>query len=421
MKAGMLKIVNDLWLKRRDLVSDGFDESLAYISRKIPLKIHRVPSGTKCWTWVVPKKWTVQAAHIEDLSGRRLLDLEQHPLHVISYSEPVDKVVTKTELMKHLHTNTRRPKAIPFEFSYYEKKWGFCIQHNRLKEFNKNKYRVFIDSKFEKGKLKVGEITVKGRSRKVVVLVAHLCHPAMVNDDLSGVAVLLDIAQELQKRKNYYTYKFLLVPETIGSIAYLSRNEDIAAKIKYGIFLEMLGNDNTHALQLTKPANTRIDRIARYVMQRVLKSFRQGAFLEVIGNDEKVFNAPGVDIPMISISRYPYPEYHTSDDNPGIISPRNLRESKNLILRILNIIDRDYIPRRKFKGPLYLSGYGLWVDRKKDLQLNKSLRKIMLHLDQGASAFEIANNLNIDFETVINFLEKLYQKELIEKESADHE
>jgi len=248
----MIKLINQLWFKRRDIVSDGYDESLGYIFQIIPLKIHEIPSGTKCWTWIVPEKWGVKEAYIEDLDGNRILDLKDHPLHVVSYSLPIDKVVTKEELMKHLHTNPKRPGAIPFEFKYYERDWGFCIQHNRLKEFTKDKYGVFIDSKFEKGTLKVGDYTIEGEPNEIIVIVAHLCHPAMVNDDLTGVAVLVDIAKELNERRNHYTYKFLLVPETIGSVAYLSQNEDVIPKLKCGIFLEMLGNNNIHALQLTR-------------------------------------------------------------------------------------------------------------------------------------------------------------------------
>ena len=144
----MIKLIKDIWFKRRDIVSDGFDEALNYISKIIPLKIHKIPSGTKCWTWKVPEKWSVKEAYIEDLKGNQLLNLKDHLLHVISYSLPIDKVVTKEELMKHLHTNSKRPDAIPFEFKYYERDWGFCIQHNKLKKFTKDKYKVFIDSKF---------------------------------------------------------------------------------------------------------------------------------------------------------------------------------------------------------------------------------------------------------------------------------
>jgi len=406
----MMKLINDIWFKRRDIVSDGFDESLEYISKIIPLEIHKIPSGTKCWTWITPEKWSVKGAYIEDLNGNRLLDLKDHPLHVISYSLPVDKLVTKKELMKHLYTNPQRPEAIPFGFKYYERDWGFCVQHIRLGEFARGEYRVFIDSKFEEGTLKVGDCTIEGETDETIVLVAHLCHPAMANDDLAGVAVLVDIAKDLRKRNNHYTYKFLLVPETIGSVAYLSQNEGIIPKLKYGIFLEMLGNHNIHALQLTRQGNTRLDKIARYAMKRKLTNFREGPFRKVVGNDEMVFNGPGVNIPMISISRFPYPEYHTSDDNPSIISEENLKESKTLILEILNIIDNDRIPKRKFKGPVFLSGYGLWGPR-----IAENIEQIMLRLEGDKSIFDIAEELDMEFNDVLNYVNKFFAKGLITK------
>jgi len=410
-----MKLINDLWIKRRDIISNGFDESLEYISKLIPLKIHKFPSGTKCWTWIIPEKWSVKDAYIDDLNGNRILDLKDHPLHVISYSLPIDKIVTKEELMKHLHTNPKRPDSVPFEFKYYERDWGFCIQHNRLKEFTRDKYKVFIDSKFEKGNLKVGDYTIKGKTDEIIVLVAHLCHPTQANDDLTGVAVLVDIAKEMSKRSNHYTYKFLLVPETIGSIAYLSQNESIIPKIKYGIFLEMLGNNNIHSLQLTRQGNTRLDRIARYVMKRKLENFREGPFRKIVGNDEMVFNGPGVNIPMISISRFPYPEYHTSDDNPAIIAEEKLMESKNLILEIVNILDKDYIPQRQFKGPIFLSGYGLWVDWRINKKLNENIEQIMLNIEGDKSIFDIAEKLDIEFYDVLNYVNKFLENGLVRK------
>ena len=406
----MMKLIKDLWLKRRDIVSDGFDESLEYISKIIPLKIHKIPTGTKCWTWIVPEKWSVKEAYIDDLDGNRILDLKNHPLHVVSYSLPVDKIVSKEELLKHLHTNPERPDAIPFEFKYYQRDWGFCVQNSRLKELTKDRYKVFIDSNFENGDLKIGEFTIKGETDKIIV-----CHPAQVNDDLTGVAILVDIAKTIAKKNNYYTHKFLFVPETIGSIAYLSQNEDIIPKLEYGIFLETLGNDNVHALQMTRQGNTRLDRIARYVMKRKLENFKEGLFRTIVANDELVFNGPGVDIPMISISRYPYPEYHTSDDNPDIVLGQRLEESRDLILEILNIIDNDYMPKRQFKGPIFLSGYGLWVDWRENLELNQNIEKIILNLEGNKTVFDIAEELNMKFKDVLDFVNKLEKAMLIKK------
>jgi len=412
----MMKLIEDLWMKNRSLVNDGYDEALHYIGDIIDLKIHEIPSGTECWTWVVPEKWVINEAYIM-CGERKIIDFKEHPLHVLSYSLPVDKEVSKEELLKHLHWREDRPNAIPFEFKYYERDWGFCIQHSRLKELTEDKYKVFIDSKFEKGTLKVGDFTIKGETDETVVLIAHLCHPAQVNDDLAGVAVLVDIAEEMSRRRHHYTYKFLLVPETIGSVAYLSQNEDIIPGLKYGIFLEMPGNDNIHALQLTRQGNTRLDRLARYMMKKNLSDFREGAFRQVVGNDEMVFNGPGVDVPMISISRYPYPEYHTSDDNPGIITEERLVETKELILKTINILDRDYIPQRTFKGPVFLSRYGLWVDWRVDPELNNNLELIMLSLEGDESIFDIAEKLDMDFDVVYDYVNKFLDKGLVVKRS----
>lgn len=411
----MMKLINNIWFLRRDIISDGFDEALRHISKIIPLEIHKIATGTKCWTWTVPEKWSVKEGYIQELSGKKVLDLKDHPLHVMSYSLPINKVVSRAELLKHLHTKKERPNAIPFEFKYYERDWGFCMQHNRLKSLKAPKYEVFIDSKFEKGHLAVGDFTVKGEVTQTIVLIAHLCHPCQVNDDLTGVAVLVDLAKEIRKRKNFFTYKFLLVPETIGSIAYLSQNEDLIPKLKYGIFLEMLGNNNEHALQLTRQGDAKIDRIARYVMQKNLKNFKEGAFRTIVSNDEMVFNGPGVNIPTISISRWPYSEYHTSDDNLKIISEKRLEESKKIIFDIINILENDYTPKRKFKGPVFLSGCGLWVDWRKNKKLNHNVEQIMLNMEGDKSVFDTAQELEMDFDELLNYIDKFLEKGLIEK------
>ncbi len=410
-----MQLINDIWFLRRDIISDGFDEALEYISKIIPLKIHQIPTGTKCWTWVVPEKWSVGEAYIEDLQGNRILDVKNHPLHVMSYSLPIDKTVSKEELLEHVHTRIDKPNAIPFDFKYYQKDWGFCMEHNKLETLTQDKYKVFIDSTFQKGNLKVGEYTIAGKTKETIVLVAHLCHPCQVNDDLAGVAVLIDVAKELAKKDNYYSYKILILPETIGSVAYLSQNEKIIPQLKYGIFLEMLGNDNAFALQLSRQGDTKIDKIARYAMKRTLKDFREGAFRKIICNDEMVFNGPGVNIPMISVSRWPYPEYHTSDDSPSIVSQERLEESKNLILEILDILDKDYIPKRTFKGPIFLSGFGLWVDWRVNRALNSNIEQIMLRLEGDKSVFDIASELDMDFDTVREYIDKFFDNKLITK------
>jgi len=408
-------IINDLYLKRRDIVSDGFDESLEYLSRVFPLKIHEYSSGKKCWTWTIPQKWTVREAWIKDSSGNELLNLKNHPLHIIGSSLAVNKKVSKEELMQHLHTNSSRPEWIPWVFKYYERDWGFCVEHNRLKEFKDDEYQVFIDAEDAPGSLKVGEAVIPGKTKDIVFLVAHLCHPAQVNDDLAGVAVLMEVAQELAKKDNRYEYRVIILPETIGSVAYLSQNEKLFKQSKYGMFVEMTGNDNIFSLQLSKESDTHIDRIARSVMKKKLKKFNEGEFLKIVGNDERVFDGPGVNIPMISLSRHPYKEYHTSADNPDIVTEERLQEAKDLILDILDVLDKDYVPKRNFKGPVFLSGYGLWVPKEVDEKLNRVLMEIMYEFEGDKSVFDIAEKFEIDFFDMLNYINKFLEKGLITK------
>jgi aminopeptidase-like protein len=409
------KIVEDLYFTRRDLISDGYDKALEYLSKIIPLKIHKIASGTKCWTWTVPKKWNVSDAYIE-ANGKKLLDLKNHPLHVISYSLPIDKVVSHAELLEHIYTNPKRPDSIPFQFKYYEQDWGFCIEHKKLETFSHDQYRVLINSKFDDGELKIGEVFIKGKSNETIVLVAHLDHPAMANDDLAGVAVLVGIAKSLLEKSNLrYSYKFLILPETIGSVAYLSQNENIIPNLKFGIFLEMLGNNNEFALQFSKQSDTILDQISKNLLKTNYPNFSQGEFREVVANDEMVFNGPGVNIPMISISRWPYPEYHTSDDNISIIKPEKLEESKSLILEIIECLEDNYFPKRKFIGPPFLSGSGLWVDWQDDLKKNLLVEKIFMEFEGDKSIIDIANQLDLPFKKLLEYVNKFVDAGLVEK------
>ena len=196
----MEELISALWRLPRDIVSDGYDTALHALSTQVPMTVHEYPTGTECWTWLVPEKWTCQEAWLETLDGRRLFSYEDNPLHVVSYSLPVDREVSREELFEHLHVHPGLPDAIPFVFKYYERDWGLCCSRKLKDSLRDDRYRVVIRSEFSYGTLKVGEVIVPGKSAETFVLCAHLCHPAMVNDDLSGVVVGLKVMQELLKR-----------------------------------------------------------------------------------------------------------------------------------------------------------------------------------------------------------------------------
>lgn len=411
----MLQIIDQIWRTRRHIVSDGYDEALARLGGFLPLTVHEVASGTRCWTWQVPDKWDCREAWIE-ADGQRLVDFADHPLHILYGSLPFDGVVSRDELMRHLRWKEERPSAIPFEFKYYERDWGFCIPAEWRGRFTAEQYRVRIDVAEGPGTLKIGEHFIPGRSERCVVIVSHLCHPAMVNDDLAGVAVSVDIARRI--RDPYYSYRFLYLPETIGSVAYLAAHEDLIPNMAAGMFLEMLASAGPLVLQHSYEHDARMDHMASYVLARHQPGLHEGKFRTIIGNDEMVFDGPGVRIPMISLSRWPYPEYHTSDDNPDLIVPGNLVHAREAVLDLIRHLEADYVPVRHFRGPLFLSGYGLWVDWRENLKLNRALEWVMNNMEGQYSVSELAAQAGVDFWELKEWLDRALGHGVIEKRPA---
>lgn len=411
----MIELLRQIYPLNRSLVSDGYDEALRILDDRVGLNIHAYPSGTRCWTWRIPQKWTVHEAYIE-AEGQRIVDVADHPLHLWSSSLPVDRVVTAGELEAHLAYDPDRPDAIPFRFNFYELTWGFSVTWEQYQQMDADEYHVVIDAEHTDGELKVGEATIEGHSDEMVIFMAHLDHPAQANDGLSGVVVGAELVDRLRERDLHYTYQFLFLPETIGSIAYFSHNEDLIPRSRCGVFLEMLGNDNVFALQHSLQHDDFIDRAARRVLVDRFGegNFTEGRFREVVGNDEMVLNGPGLGVPTISISRWPYPEYHTDRDTPQIISEARLEEACDVILDLIDILETDFVPRRRFKGPIFLSGHGLWVDYRENFALNRAIEKVMLSLEGDQSILDIADQTRVTYRDIYDFVQRIVDLDLAE-------
>jgi aminopeptidase-like protein/aminoglycoside N3'-acetyltransferase len=422
--ASMEELISRLWRLPRDIISDGYDSALHALSTQVPMVIHEYPTGTECWTWIIPEKWTCHEAWVETLDGRRLFSYDENPLHVASYSLPLDRVVSRDELLAHLHVHPKLPDAIPFVFNYYERTWGLCCSQSLKKTLVDEQYRVRIRSDSSYGTLKVGEVVVPGRSRESFVLCAHLCHPAMVNDDLSGVVVGIKVMQALlQKAGLRYTYRFLILPETIGSVAYLSHQKELVKEMVGGLFLEMLGLDNPHALQLSFTGDSEADRCLSSALREADPSGWIGAFRTVVGNDERQFNAPGVRVPMLSLSRvmprgssdWPYyPEYHSSADTPERASPKSLAESRDLVLKMIDAFEGSRVPRNLYQGEVFCSRFGLNVNVYKDPEGNRALFDIIFLIDGTKSVAEIARICGISFESANRVVEELFRLGLVD-------
>jgi aminopeptidase-like protein len=429
----MLDLINELWFTPRDIVSDGYDWALKRLSEEAPMTIHEYPTGEPCWTWRIPEKWTCHEAYLETLDGQRILDYAAHPLHVVSYSLPFEGVVSREELLRHLHVHPRLPEAIPFVFKYYERDWGLCASQTLRDTLTDEAYRVVIRTTFEPGNLKVGEIIIPGESDETFVLVAHLCHPAMVNDDLTGVVVGLEAARTLlsnyqssegvrTKNPLHFTYRLLILPETIGSVAYLSHHEGLIPMMVGGLFLEMLGNDAPHALQGSFQPDSQADRCLLSTFKNLDLQGYNAPYRTVINNDERQFNAPGVRVPMLSLSRVeapgsenrPYREYHSSLDTPAIVSQERLDASCQVVLGLLQAWERNQYVVNRFKGEIFCSGYGIWVDYRLNPEGHRRLFEIMERCDGTRTVADIAVELDIPFQSVWQVVSLLQEKDLIE-------
>ncbi len=423
--ATMDEMIAPLWRLPRDIVSDGYDVALKALATQLPMTIHEYASGTECWTWIIPEKWTCHEAWLETSDGQRVLSYADHPLHVVSYSLPFEGVVSREELFRHLHVHPTRPDAVPFVFKYYERDWGLCASQRLKETLRDERYRVVIRTSFAAGTLKVGEVVVPGQSADSIVLCAHLCHPHQVNDDLTGVVVGIDVMRRLMKRSDLrFTYRFLIVPETIGSIAWLSHNEHLIPQLRGGLFLEMLGRAYPHALQLSYAGNSEADRCFTLALRDLDHSARVGNYRTVVGNDERQFNAPGVRVPMLSLSRVLpassgirfYEEYHSSDDTPAAIPLGSLDQSRDLVLQMLATLDGNCVPRNRFKGEVFLSRYSLHIDDKANPDDHRAVFAMLDLIDGTQSIAQIAARCEVPFNSAKRFVEALTRAGLVDLE-----
>ena len=436
---GTREIISDILRKlapaNRNLVSDEFELGLDYLRKYVDLTVHRYPSGADCWTWNVPKKWKIREAYIKR-GNETLVSFADHPLQVLCYSIPVRTKMRGRDLKQHIFVHRENPLAIPYEFSFYVPNWGFCLTRVQFEKIqDAEEYEVLIDSEFVDDRLSVGEYTVKGASEEHIYFLSHLDHPCQVNDGLIGVAANVALAKRLEQTKDhYYNYTFLFVPESIGSIAYLSRNEPRIPRIRYSVFVEMVGLQNPLVIQRSFKDRGLINRYAAYAVRKLQGEAKSYPFLSVAGNDEKIFDSPGVNVPSISITRvdqearlkkavkgtsgmiYPYPEYHSHLDDLDSVDIDAACGAVDALHALCRVIETDYIPRRTFKGPVFLTKYGLWTDWRKDAKASGDVTALMYALEGDKTVFQIAEELGMDFESLIGLLDRFYRKGLITKE-----
>lgn len=327
--AAMYALCERLFPICRSITGAGVRDTLTILQDYLDLTIHEVPTGTPAFDWQVPREWNIRSAWIADSSGRRLVDFANSNLHVMSYSTPVDQVVDLQELQTHLHSLPDFPDRIPYRTSYYDERWGFCLTHRQRETLVDGQYRVHIDSTLADGSLTYGEFFIPGASDEELLVSTHVCHPSLANDNLSGIAVAIALAQSIAAlpRKPRYGVRFIFIPGTIGAITWLAVNTARIAAIAGGVVLSGVGDSGSLTLKLSKRGDGLLDRaFARVVGQQ------QGSVRPYLpyGYDERQFCSPGIDIAMGCLMRTPYGEYdayHTSADNLDLINPDALADT----------------------------------------------------------------------------------------------
>ena len=332
----------------RSIAGPGIRQVLNLIKSEIhDLTVHSVSSGTNCFDWQVPKEWSFERATIKKLSGEIVIDTNINPLHVVMHSIPKSGVISFNDLKSRLHTNYDLPDAIPYVTSYYKEDWGFCLSENQLKALDESEYLVEIDSELKDGALNYGEFFIKGKTRKEIIISTYICHPHMGNNESSGPAVAVELLKSLMKEDLYYSVRVLFIPETIGSIVFLSRNiDDVKQNCIAGFNITCVGDELAFSFLGSKYGNTIADRAAR----KTYKEFEIKPDIypwKMRGSDERQYCWPLIDLPFVSMMRSmytTYPEYHTSADNMNFVSEKGLQDSFKLIKRAIDIIQSERIP-----------------------------------------------------------------------------
>src|SRR5262245_36346354 len=264
----MHQLIAELFPICRSITGNGVRETLQIIRNHISIEVHNVPTGTQVFDWTVPREWNIKDAYVRNSRGERVIDFRKSNLHVLNYSVPIKRCMSLAELGPHLFTLPDRPDWIPYRTSYYAENWGFCLSHNQLMQLRDDQYEVYIDSSLEPGFLTYGEHLVRGESSDEVLISCHACHPSLANDNLSGIALAVFLAKYLSSIRHRYSYRFLFIPGTIGSITWLSRNEAETSRIKHGLVLASVGAGAKFTYKRSRRGNTEIDQAVVNVLRR---------------------------------------------------------------------------------------------------------------------------------------------------------
>lgn len=416
----MYDMIKSVYPICRSITGDGIRKTLQKVSEIIPLKISEVPTGTQVFDWNVPKEWNIRDAYIKNMQGEKIVDFNKSSLHVLNYSIPIRKTMSLNELREHLFSIPEHPDLIPYRTSYYKETWGFCLTHRQLQSMADGEYEVCIDSTLDNGHLTYGEFLIKGELEDEILFSTHACHPSLCNDNLSGIALTARLAQFLSKTKTRYSYRFLFIPGTIGSITWLARNEHEVQKIRHGLVVACEGDPGKPTYKKSRRGDAEIDRAVIHMLNYCGRDFELRDF-SPYGYDERQYCSPGFNLPVGSLTRTPhgcYPEYHTSADNLDFVKPDALAESLGYFLDVIEILEKN----RRFrnvnpKGEPQLGKRGLYntLGGRTDAKIAEMALLWVLNLSDGSYALlDIAERSGLPFSQIVEAADILYAQKLLQ-------
>ena len=341
--AEMHAMVRELYPICRSITGDGVRHSLRLLQRIAPLAIREVPTGTRVFDWVVPQEWNLRSAKLVGPGGEVVADTDRLNLHVLNYSVPFRGKVSRVELEAHLHSLPDRPSLVPYRTSYYKADWGFCISHDARLRLPQGDYDVLVDTTLEDGSLSYGEIVLPGAVPEEILVSTHCCHPSLANDNAAGMVLAAALARSLGSLNLRYTYRFLFVPGTIGSIAWLALHEEGARRIAHGLVAACVGDPGKLTYKRSRRGSAEIDRAVVHVLEHSGEPHQVRDFTPY-GYDERQYCSPGFDLPVGSLTRTPhgeYPEYHTSGDTPDLVRPDRMVDTLRRYLEVFEVLEAN--------------------------------------------------------------------------------
>ena len=404
----------------RSITGNGFRQSLEMIREAVPeIKVFEVPSGTQVFDWTVPKEWNIRGGWIRTMKGETVVDFRDSNLHVLGYSLPIHQTVSREELLEHVYTQPDQPDWIPYVTSYYKERWGFCMSERQKEQLTDETYEVCIDSTLEPGSLTYGELVIPGETEDELFFSTYLCHPSMANNELSGPCVqtaLIQYVKSLPRRR--YTYRFVFIPETIGSITYLSRNlSQMQQHVKAGFVLSCVGDDRTYSMVATKYEDTLADRVLTNVLHFHYPDYIRYSFMQR-ASDERQYGSAGVDLPVCAFCRskyHEYPEYHTSADDLSLISPAGLQGAYDVMTKVIRAVEHNAFYRMVCPCEPQLGKRGLYptISQKGTYDAVRTMQDFIAYADGRNDLIAMSDILQVPVDELIAIKDKLMEHHLL--------